>query len=280
MPKNMKLTGVDSVSQHLWPEQASWEKIIYDLIVVCQKWVEGRVGYREEPVTNIHHRRVGAELLVTYTSMAEVPLKTEAILHLMKEAGTTFDLFSLWIMKAFEATKTGESGYISVNAYVADIWDEKLRPFISNLIKHTTRSQRANISIELLEHPFWEINDIFIENVAWLSGEGFMLHIDDYDILWIDPHWISRDIMQVVGQYCHGFKLDYATVAEIVGWRLSPEWEFHIIHILRALASRFHITAEWITCREDMQKLNELIWLDRFQQAPLRYQKALITPEL
>lgn len=278
-PIHMTITGVDPISPYSSSEQTSWEKKIYDLIIRSQ-WVAWRVGHREEPVTDIHHKKVGAELLVTYTSMTEAPLKTEEILAIMKEAGTTFDLFSLWIRKAVEATKTWESGYVAVNAYVADIWDEKLRPFISNLIKHTTRSQRENISIELLEHPFGEINDIFIENVSWLYENGFTIHIDDYDILWRDPDGISRKIMHAVGQYCHGFKLDHQTVAAIIEWQRSSEWGSDIIHMLSDLVKRFDITAEWITCIEDMQKLNELIGLDRFQQAPLRYRKVPITTEL
>ncbi len=262
---------------HRSSHERRWSKRILDaLYAKYREWVWEDTGHRREKILNVSWYEIGSELLMTHKS-----IRVDLLLQSMINKWITFDLFALWIMKAFEATKDGIAGYRSVNAYVADITHPDFRYLITKLMPFYSIKQRSRIVIELVEQPHGEIDGKFISNVAWLREMWFKINIDDCDILWIDKNGISIELVKAVGPLCHGIKLDHKTSQEIARWQLSAKLKSQLGYKLRSLLENNATnTAEWIRSSEDVTELRRVLWIMSFQLAPVQYRKVIKEEEL
>lgn len=271
----MNLTEVDNCPHQRHMRRAPGydrrgpNRILKDLFVRYKTNAWEGLAHRTETVIDSKGNQIWAELLIMHKS-----LSVDTVLGWMIEKGTTFNLFALGVMRAFDATKRWWLWYRSVNAYVADIIDPDFRYLIAKLVTFYTKQERSNVVIELLEYEHGNLNGEFIKNVKWLRELWFQVKIDDCDILWIDKNGVSMKILEAVWSEYDGLKIDHRTSNEITQWGLSIAFKNRLWERVKSLLSgKQSITAEWIQSSTDIWELWRTLWVTKFQLAPAQYRK-------
>ncbi len=210
--------------------------------------------YHSDEVVNLFIKTIGAELLVRDTSSTIVEL-----LHRIKKNNKTLQLFQRGLYEAFSRLNAGELWFFSVNAYIGDIWNVTFRETIEWVMARFKKRYRHQITIEVVETPYGDIDGKFIDNIIWLRHHGFGIAIDDYDLFGDEDNNVSEDILRAIWKHCTKIKLDWRITKTLIKQKT-------IRRQLLSLRSRYpksKIVAEWIRNRADLLTLIGVV--DQFQ---------------
>lgn len=60
------------------------------------------------------------------------------------------------------------------------------------------KKYRHQITIEVVETPYGDIDGKFMDNIIWLRHHGFGIAIDDYDLFGDEHNNVSEDILRAI----------------------------------------------------------------------------------
>ena len=210
--------------------------------------------YHNERVVSPFHIPIGAELLVRDTRSTIVEL-----LYHIKKNNKTLQLFQRGLYEAFSRLNTGEHWFFSVNAYIGDIWNVAFREAIEWVMTRFKKKYRHQITIEVVETPYGDIDGKFMDNIIWLRHHGFGIAIDDYDLFGDEHNNVSEDILRAIWKHCTKIKLDWRITKKLMKQKTIRRQLLN----LRSAYPNLKIVAEWIRRRADLVRLIGVV--DQFQ---------------
>lgn len=225
-----------------------------DFLEFDASWIWSGIHYHDESVVNSFNARIWAELLVRHTNSS-----VEELLHQLRKHKKTLQLFRWGLLEAFARITHWESWVLSVNAYIWDIWNQVFREVVYEVMSRFKKKYRHQITIEVVETPYGDINGKFIDNIIWLRNHWFGVAIDDYNLFDDEHNNVSREILKAIWIYCTKIKLDWRVVKKLIKQK-------HIrrnVLDLRSSYSDVKIVAEWIRNRANMLALIGIV--DQFQ---------------